>query len=79
MMRNSPESLALIFALPRAGFVCVPVNAQLRREGLRHVLSHVERRAVVADAEALPRIGECGAAPTGAALVIASDAAARCG
>jgi len=76
MMRNSPESLSVIFALARAGFVWVPVNAQLRGEGLRHVLTHADPRAVVADAEALPRIRECGAALTGAALVIAGDAAA---
>lgn len=73
MMRNSPASLALIFALARAGFVWVPVNAQLRGEGLRHVLTHCAPRVVIADAEALPRIAECGAALAGVPLVVAGD------
>lgn len=76
MMRNSPGSLALIFAIARAGFVWVPVNAQLRGEGLRHVLTHADPRAVVADAEALPRIAECGAALRDVPLVVAGDPAA---
>ncbi len=76
MMRNSPGSLALIFAIARAGFVWVPVNAQLRGEGLRHVLTHADPRAVVADADVLPRIAECGAALAGVPLVVAGDPAA---
>lgn len=76
MMRNSPASLALIFALARAGFVWVPVNAQLRGEGLRHVLTHCDPRVVIADAEALPRIAEAGALSAGVPLVVAGDEAA---
>ncbi len=74
MMRNSPASLALIFAIARAGFVWVPVNAQLRGEGLRHVLSHCDPRVVIADSDALPRITECGCALEGIPIVVAGDA-----
>ncbi|WP_426955637.1 AMP-binding protein [Muricoccus radiodurans] len=73
MMRNSPVSLALLFALARAGMVWVPVNAALRGEGLRHVLTQSDPRAVIADAEALPRIAECGAPAEGRSLVVAGD------
>jgi crotonobetaine/carnitine-CoA ligase len=73
IMRNSPASLALIFAIARAGMVWVPVNAALRGEGLRHVLTHADPRVVVADAEALPRIAECGADLSGVKLVVAGD------
>jgi crotonobetaine/carnitine-CoA ligase len=76
MMRNSPASLALIFAVARAGFVWVPVNAQLRGEGLRHVLTHCDPRVVIADAEALPRIAEAGGLNAGVPLVVAGDEAA---
>jgi len=76
MMRNSPGALALIFAVARAGLVWVPVNAALRGEGLRHVLTHAEPRVLVADAEALPRIDESGAALAGVPRVVAGDAAA---
>lgn len=71
MLRNSPGALALIFALARAGMVWVPVNAQLRGEGLRHVLAHAEPRVVIADAELLPRIAECGAGLAGVPIVVA--------
>lgn len=76
MMRNSAASLALIFAIARAGFVWIPVNAQLRGEGLRHVLSHCDPRVVIADAEVLPRIDECGGVRAGVPLVVAGDPAA---
>lgn len=70
MMRNSPSALALILALARAGMVWVPVNAQLRGEGLRHVLGHAGPRIVIADADLLGRIAEVGA-PPGVQIVVA--------
>lgn len=76
MMRNGPATLALIFAIARAGFVWVPVNAALRGEGLRHVLTHAAPRILVADAEAGPRIAESGAALEGVPRVVAGDAQA---
>ena len=65
MLRNSPGALALIFGLARAGMVWVPVNAALRGEGLRHVLTHCDPRALVVEAESLDRVRECGAALAG--------------
>lgn len=76
MMRNSPASLALIFAIARAGLVWVPVNAALRGEGLRHVLTHADPRVLVADAEAFPRIDESGAALGGVPRVAVGDPSA---
>ena len=77
MMRNSPGSLALIFAIARSGAVWVPVNAALRGEGLRHVLTHAAPRVLVADAELLPRIAECGADPNAFTLVVAGGEGAH--
>lgn len=73
MMRNSPATLALIFAIARSGLVWVPVNAALRGEGLRHVLTHADPRVLIADADALERIDECGAALAGVARIVAGD------
>lgn len=73
MMRNSPGTLALIFAIARSGLVWVPVNAALQGEGLRHVLTHADPRVLVADAEALARIDECGTALAGVARVTAGE------
>lgn len=76
MLRNSPASLALLFAIARAGLVWVPVNAQLRGEGLRHILTHCEPRLVIADADALPVIRDCDADLSDAALIVAGEAPA---
>jgi carnitine-CoA ligase len=46
MMRNGRETLATLFGLARAGAVWVPVNVQLRGEGLRYILEHCEPRLV---------------------------------
>ena len=69
MLRNSPGSLALMFAIARAGFVWVPVNVQLRGEGLRYILTHCEPRAVVVDADNLDVVRDCGADLSGAVLI----------
>ena len=69
MMRNGRETLLLLFALARAGIVWVPVNVQLKGEGLRYILEHSEPRLVIADAEFLPAIESCGAALEGARLM----------
>lgn len=62
MMRNGVEAICVVVALARAGLVWVPVNAQLRGEGLRHVLRHSDPALIIADAEFLDLLGE-GAAP----------------
>ena len=60
MMRNSVEAICGVFALARAGLVWTPVNAQLRGEGLRHVLTHSDPALLIADAEFLDLFGEEG-------------------
>ena len=60
MMRNSPYSLAVLFGLAKAGIVWVPLNAQLRGEGLRYILEHCEPRGIVCDSDLVPTIRECG-------------------
>jgi crotonobetaine/carnitine-CoA ligase len=62
MMRNSVATIAVVFGLARAGIAWVPVNAQQRGDGLRHLLTHSQPRLVVADAELAPQIAEAMAA-----------------
>lgn len=61
MMRNSAAAVQTIFGLARGGFVWAPVNAQLRGEGLRHVLTHSDPALVIADAEFAALIAEADA------------------
>ena len=70
MMRNGRATLATLFGLARAGIVWVPVNAQLRGEGLRYILEHCEPRLVIADEEFVPTIAACGAEVRKDSLVI---------
>jgi crotonobetaine/carnitine-CoA ligase len=72
MMRNSPAALALVFALMRSGMVWVPVNVHAVGEGLRHVLTHADPKALVADAEFLPHIAGCAAPLDGVVRVVAA-------
>ncbi|MFK0386922.1 AMP-binding protein [Agrobacterium sp. NPDC090273] len=60
MMRNSRFSLAVLFGLAKAGVVWVPVNAQLRGEGLKYILEHCEPGTVVCDADLLDTVNESG-------------------
>ena len=69
MLPNSPDALALLFALAKAGAVWVPLNVQLRETGLRYILEHAQPRLVVAAAELAPLIQGCGADPSGFLLV----------
>jgi crotonobetaine/carnitine-CoA ligase len=61
MMRNSIETLAVVFGLAKAGLVWVPLNAQQRGQGLQYIINHSKSALVIADADLLPTIGECGA------------------
>ena len=59
MMRNSVETLAVVFGLAKAGLVWVPLNAQQRGQGLQYIINHSKPALVIADAELLPIIAEC--------------------
>ena len=61
MLRNSPDSLAVLFAIAKCGAVWVPVNVQLRGDGLKYILEHCDPRVVFADRDLFPNILECGA------------------
>jgi carnitine-CoA ligase len=76
MLRNSPEALATIFGLARAGTAWVPVNVQQRGMGLRYILEHCDPRLIVADADLAPVIRDCGADLSAVPLVVLGDASA---
>ncbi len=61
MLRNSLEAVLTILALARAGLVWVPVNAQARGAGLRHILDHSDPALVIAEPELAAEIAACGA------------------
>lgn len=51
MCRNSPFIPPAIFGIARGGFVWVPVNAELRGEGLAYVVAHSGARLLIYDRE----------------------------
>jgi crotonobetaine/carnitine-CoA ligase len=61
MMRNSVQSLAVVFGLAKAGLVWVPLNAQQRGQGLQYIINHSKPALLIADADLLPTIDECDA------------------
>ncbi len=75
MMGNGPRTLAVLFAIARAGAVWVPVNARLRGEGLRYVLGHCEPRVLIADADLLPTVAACGADLSATSTIVAGGEA----
>jgi crotonobetaine/carnitine-CoA ligase len=75
MLANSPAALALLFALAKSGAVWVPLNVQLRAEGLRYILDHAEPRMVIARADLIPLVRGCGAKLAGASLVAEGEVA----
>jgi len=73
MLDNSPVAVALLLALAKSGLAWVPLNVQLRADGLRYILDHAEPRAVIAREDLLPLVRGCGASLEG--VVIADEAA----
>jgi carnitine-CoA ligase len=74
MLTNSPTALALLFALAKSGAVWVPLNVQLRADGLRYILGHADPRMVIARADLIPMIRGCGAVLAGTILVAEGEA-----
>lgn len=60
MLSNSQNSLAALFAIAKCGAIWVPVNVQLRGDGLKYILEHCNPRIVFADRDLFPNILECG-------------------
>ncbi|TYC48300.1 ATP-dependent acyl-CoA ligase [Rhodobacterales bacterium] len=73
MMRNSRYSLAILFGLAKAGIVWVPVNAQLKGEGLAYILEHCSAKVVICDQDLLDVIGASGAETSAFDLIVAGD------
>ncbi|RVI72749.1 class I adenylate-forming enzyme family protein [Sinorhizobium meliloti] len=69
MMRNSQFSLPVLFGIARAGAVWVPINAQLKGEGLRYILAHSKPKFVLCDVEYLATLKDCGAGTPSDALI----------
>ena len=76
MLRNSPAVLSTLFGIAKAGMVWIPINAQQRGEGLRYILEHSEPAAVLADADLVATIADCGADLSGKPLIVAGADAA---
>jgi crotonobetaine/carnitine-CoA ligase len=51
MLSNSPEHIALIYALVACGLVWIPVNTKLRGASLGYVLEHAQPRLLVSEPE----------------------------
>ncbi len=69
MLDNSPDAVALLLALAKTGAVWVPLNVQLRAEGLRYILDHAEPRAVIARDDLVPLVRGCGACLDAVAVI----------
>ena len=62
MMQNSPEVLAVIFGLAKAGLIWVPLNARQRGEGLRYILEQSMPSLIIADEDLIDTIAGSGVA-----------------
>jgi crotonobetaine/carnitine-CoA ligase len=58
MMKNSPEVLAVVFGLAKAGLIWVPINTKQRGEGLRFVLEHAAPSLLIVDGDLLEVVQE---------------------
>lgn len=51
MARNCPEFLDVFFATQKAGLTCVPLNSELKSEGLKYILDNAGINALFIDAD----------------------------
>src|SRR4051795_9659619 len=56
MLDNSPDHLAVIFGLAKAGMVWVPVNTRLKGDGLAYILDHSAPSLLLAEAALAPTL-----------------------
>jgi len=63
MMANCPEFLYLFRGVPRIGMYSVPVNVNLKGEGLRFILQNSDVRYLAIDDVLYPRVAELGELP----------------
>jgi crotonobetaine/carnitine-CoA ligase len=76
MLGNSFASIALLFALGKAGAVWVPINVRSRGDNLAYILTHCEPRFVIAGHEHVSMISDCGACMDGGRVWTFGDPAA---
>lgn len=58
LMGNCAEFVHLFYGAPRAGFYTVPVNAGLKGDALRYILTHSEVKFLVVDDTLYPAVAE---------------------
>jgi len=73
MLRNSPAAIATILGLARCGAVWVPLNVQQRGPGLKYVLEHCGSRLIIADADLIGTVRDCGAKLEEVAVILHGD------
>lgn len=61
MLHNSPLSLALLFAIAKAGAVWVPVNVQSRGDNLAYILDHSAPKLLICEDDLAQVVRESGA------------------
>lgn len=49
IMRNNAHSLAILFGIARAGAVWIPINVELKSEGLKYILDHSKPNLIFSD------------------------------
>ncbi|MSO92831.1 MAG: ATP-dependent acyl-CoA ligase [Rhodospirillales bacterium] len=76
MARNGRVTLALMFAMAKAGAVWVPVNVRSQGENLGYILDHASPKLVIADHDLVAAIKESGAKIEGAAVAVIGKAEA---
>ena len=76
MMRNSPVSMAMLFAIAKADAVWVPVNVAARGDNLGYILQHAGPAIVIADDDVVEIIAATGISAKVATLGQAERAAA---
>jgi len=53
-MRNSPRFLDVFFGAQKIGMYLVPINPELKGEGLNYIINHSDIESLVLDAELIP-------------------------
>jgi crotonobetaine/carnitine-CoA ligase len=75
MLDNSPDHLAVIFGLAKAGMVWVPVNTRLKGDGLAYILDHSAPGLLLAEAALAPTLAPVLSAHLKESVVLRSTAA----
>lgn len=73
MLRNSPDYIFAWFGLSRLGAISVPINVHLKGDGLAYILQHAEARALLIEADLLPRLAAFDAPPRLRSIVVRGD------